>query len=243
MIDNGIGTGRIDQPMTCCGCEVRHNGICSALNAAELAELSKQSRRSCHHAGDKLIGESTEIVSYANVIRGVVKLSKVLEDGRQQLVGLQFAPDLIGRIYGTESQNTIEAASVVELCRVPRSSLETLVADNPRLQARILKQTLKDLDEARDWMVTLGRKTASEKISCFLYLIASHVDPDLRRDPSRPVRFELPLSRADIGDFLGLTIETVSRQLTKLRLEGVIRIVNHRHVEVTELRRLLARCG
>jgi CRP/FNR family transcriptional regulator len=89
-------------------------------------------------------------------------------------------------------------------------------------------------------MVTLGRKTASEKVASFLYLIATQFDPAAgggRR------AFDLPLTRTDIADFLGLTIETVSRQLSKLRAERIVVITGVRHVEIPSLAALKARCG
>lgn len=112
------------------------------------------------------------------------------------------------------------------------------MAEAPGLEHRLHEQTLKELDEARDWMLTLGRKTAQEKVASFLYLIASHVDPE----EGMANEFDLPLSRADIAYYLGLTIETVSRQITKLRKDEVIRIENNRHVLVPVMERL-KRCA
>jgi CRP/FNR family transcriptional regulator len=100
-------------------------------------------------------------------------------------------------------------------------------------------QTLRELDEARDWMVTLGRKTAAEKVASFLYLIASHTEPA----ETAEMVFDLPLTRADIGDFLGLTIETVSRQMSRLKADGIIEISQYRHVSVPDMARLRLRCG
>jgi CRP/FNR family transcriptional regulator, anaerobic regulatory protein len=224
-----------DVPVLCQSCEARHRGMCGVLDASELVDLARHTHKARHAPGSELIGDSTEIRSYANVMKGVVKLSKVLEDGRQQLVGLQFAPDFLGRLFATESVVTAEAASEVDLCVVPKRALEALMADNPALEHRLMQQTLRELDEAREWMVTLGRKTAQEKVASFLFLIASHADPSHAKEA---VRFDLPLSRADIADFLGLTIETVSRQMTKLRQSGAIHIENNRHVEVTDIERL-----
>lgn len=227
-------------PILCRNCQSRRLGMCAALNAEQLARLSRHSRHVHHHAGDQLMADAMPISSYGNLLRGVVKLSKVLEDGRQQVVGLQFAPDLMGRLFANESRVTAEAASDVDLCVVSKSAMESVLRDSPELEHRIMLQTLRELDEARDWMVTLGRKTAAEKVASFLYLIASHADPD----QDEPVTsFDLPLSRADIGDFLGLTIETVSRQMSKLRADGVIGIENYRHVMVPDLARLRVRCG
>ncbi|WMT86118.1 Crp/Fnr family transcriptional regulator [Pelagibacterium sp. 26DY04] len=230
-----------DMPVLCRSCEVRHGGLCGALDADQLLTLSRHTRMVRRPAGDELIADDTEITRYANLMRGVVKLSKMLEDGRQQMVGLQFAPDFLGRLYATQNRVTAEAASEVELCMIPREALEKLVAEHPALEHRLLEQTLRELDEARDWMVTLGRKTAGEKVASFLYMVALHIDP-LNRE-RKTIIFELPLSRADIADFLGLTIETVSRQLTLLRKDGVISVENSRRFTIPDLTRLQARCG
>ena len=227
-------------PTLCRSCEVRHKGMCGALSPDELTFLSHHTRQVAQAAGDELIGESTDVASYDNIMRGVVKLSKTLEDGRQQIVGLQFAPDLVGRLYAAESPITAEATTDVDVCRVPKAVLERLLEQNPSLRKRLMQQSLRELDEARDWMVTLGRKTAAEKVASLLYLVATHLDPDAQGD--RRV-FDLPMSRLDIADYLGLTIETVSRQLSKLKTAGVITITATRPFEVASLSRLKTRCG
>ncbi|WP_205910242.1 helix-turn-helix domain-containing protein [Rhizobium sp. FKY42] len=229
-----------DIPELCKSCEVRHKGMCGALNAMELTFLSKHTRQISQPAGEELVGESTDIDAYDNIIRGVVKLSKTLEDGRQQIVGLQFAPDLVGRLYASESPMTAEAASDVDVCRVPRRILERLIDGNPELRKRLMDQSLRELDEARDWMVTLGRKTAAEKVASLLLLIATHLDPDAEGEKRV---FDLPVSRLDIADYLGLTIETVSRQLSKLKGEKVISITANRHIEVLSFTKLRVRAG
>ena len=227
-------------PKICRSCEARHRGICGVLSETELLELSRHSRQITHRAGETVIGDTEEINSYAAVMHGVIKLSKVLEDGRQQVVGLQFAPDFLGRLFGKESTLNTNAASEVELCRMPKAVIERLVATNPALEGLLLEQTLRELDEAREWMVTLGRKTATEKVASFLYLIATHKDPT---HEDKAISSDLPLTRADIADFLGLTTETVSRQFTNLKRNGVIEIEQHRHLRVPDFDRLKRYCG
>ena len=230
-------------PRICQSCEPRHRGICGVLRPEELVALSRSARQVTAQAGAELIADSEPIDTYANVMHGVVKLSKMLADGRQQVVGLQFAPDFLGRLFARESRVTAEAASEVGLCRFPRSALDALVNANPDLERRLLEQALAELDEAREWMVTLGRKTASEKVASLLYLLATHLEPVPAEPKGKAAAFDLPLTRSDIGDFLGLTVETVSRQLTKLRIDKVIAIQNNRHVDILDLDRLRARCG
>jgi CRP/FNR family transcriptional regulator len=227
-------------PVLCRACEARHRGICGALTPDELVALARHTHKETHAPGAGLIADGGEVDSYANVMSGVVKLSKVLEDGRQQVVGLQFAPDFLGRLYADESAVAAEAASGVELCVMPKAAFERLVAETPHLEHRIMKQTLRELDEARDWMVTLGRKTALERVASLLLLVATHGDPNAA--DAENARFELPLSRGDIADYLGLTIETVSRQLGKLKRIGVIRLDGARGVDVPDLGALRELC-
>lgn len=228
-------------PVLCQACEARHQGLCGALDAEELVQLSKVSTRKEVKPGTALIGDSEQVTQYSNILSGVVKLTKILADGRQQIVGLQFAPDFLGRPFKEESGTNAEAATTVRLCSFPRGAVERLMDRSSSLEHRLLQQTLKELDEARGWMVTLGRKTAAEKVSSFLYLIATNSNPEA--DEDNGAVFELPLTRADIADFLGLTIETVSRQMTKLRKDGVIAIENNRTVTVPDLDRLAQRAS
>jgi CRP/FNR family transcriptional regulator len=225
-------------PVLCLSCEARHRGVCGALTEKQLIALSKTTSRKVVKPGTELIIAAEPITSYANVLSGIVKLSKLLEDGRQQIVGLQYAPDFLGRPLRAESLVAAEAATDVEICSFPRSAMERAMAESPELEHKLLEQSLSELDEAREWMVTLGRKTAQEKIASFLYMIAAHLDPDADLDGDPEMTFDLPLTRADIADFLGLTIETVSRQLTKLRKSGVISIENNRHITIPSLDRL-----
>lgn len=229
-----------DVPVLCRSCEARHKGLCGALTADQLTVLARSSSKHRAEAGRELVGDAEEVEAYSNVLSGVVKLSKTLSDGRQQIVGLQFAPDFLGRPFRRESTVTAEAATGVDLCSFPRSALERMMAEAPDLEHRLLHQTLKELDQARDWMVMLGRKTAAERLASFLLMIARNIDPT--SDQPR-VTFDLPLSRADIADFLGLTIETVSRQLTRLRTDGVVRIENSRRVTIADVAKLECLAG
>lgn len=230
-----------DVPIICRSCEARHKGICGALSAEQLTYLSKHTTKTVVEKEHELLATGNDIERYSNILSGVVKLTKLMADGRQQIVGLQFAPDFLGRPFKQQSDLSAEAATNVRVCSFPKSVLEEIIRQTPEMEHRLYQQTLKELDEAREWMLTLGRKTASEKVASFLYMIAENIDPEMD-DASGPVRFELPLKRADIADFLGLTIETVSRQLTKLRKAGVIEIENNRTVIVPHLSSLNNAC-
>jgi CRP/FNR family transcriptional regulator, anaerobic regulatory protein len=226
-------------PLLCQSCEARHKGICGALAPDELIELSKHTIKTSFAAEAEIAPAGQKIERQSNIMSGVVKLSKLTADGRQQLVGLQFAPDFLGRPFARQSEVSAEAATEVRVCSFPASVLDSFIRRNPALEHRLHEQALRELEEARDWMLTLGRKTAAEKVASFLYLIATHGNPEAEKTTGH-LHFDIPLKRSDIADFLGLTIETVSRQLTKLRFAGIVTIINNRTVEVADLERLKA---
>lgn len=228
-------------PIVCRSCEARHRGICGALEPDQLVHLSKHTNKTQHGADAELMAAGEESHHYSNVIKGVVKLTKLMADGRQQIVGLQFSPDFLGRPFRKQNDSYAEAANDVHLCSFPKNILEEMVKQSPELEHRLHEQALKQLDDARDLMLTLGRKTATEKVATFLYMIASHADPEMEQGAGA-LEFELPLKRADIADFLGLTIETVSRQMTKLRKSGTIDIKNNRIISVHNLNALRDAC-
>ncbi len=236
------GAGVEPMPSLCMACTARHRGICGALEDHELRELAGRTAKRRVDAGRTLQADGEQVAGYANLLQGVVKLSKTLADGRQQIVGLQFPPDFVGRPFGRESRLSAEAVSEVELCTFPRAVLEDMLQRHPELERRLFEQTLLELDEARDWLLTLGRKTARERVASLLYMIARHVPAETPDDAAErsSVSFDLPLTRADMADFLGLTIETVSRQITRLRQEGIIKLMANRQITVPELDRLAA---
>lgn len=228
-------------PVICRACEARHKGICGALTSEQLLKLSKFTDRNVISPGTVITAVDTETERFSNVLQGVVKLSSLTPDGRQQIVGLQFAPDFLGRPFGKRSAVDVEAATQVHLCSFPKKVLEGIISESSELEHRLHEQALNQLDDARDWMLALGRKNAAEKIAFFLHWVAMHSDPE--RENNEELYLKLPLKRAAIADFLGLTIETVSRQFTKLRKDGLIDIVDRNTIIIHALEKLASRAN
>ena len=229
----------------CDHCPVRHQAVCGSLDDIQVKKLSQIAHRRKVPAGQTIISDAEPVDFFANVISGAVKLTKTLPDGRQQIVGLLFAPDFLGRAYSRSNPYTAEAATEVEICTFPNGAFERLVQEYPGLQQRLFQHTLDELDAARDWMLLLGRKTAEEKVASFLYMLArrSQINGCGQHDKPANASFELPLTRADMADFLGLTIETVSRQLTRLKTSNVIRLSTNRLIMVPDVKRLAQVAG
>jgi CRP/FNR family transcriptional regulator len=215
------------------------------MDDAQLKKLAQIAHRKQLSAGQTIISDEDPVDFFANVVSGTVKLTKTLPDGRQQIVGLLFAPDFLGRAYSKHNPYTAEAATDVEICTFPNVAFERLVGEYPGLQQRLFQHTLDELDAARDWMLLLGRKTAEEKVASFLYMLArrSMLTGCVHKGTDGAAAFELPLTRADMADYLGLTIETVSRQLTRLKTSNVIRLSTNRLIMVPVLERLAQAAG
>lgn len=227
-------------PVLCVSCEARHRGACGVLSPDKLLQLSKHSSKQQFDSQQEIQGEGEKVERYATILKGIVKLSKLASDGRKQIVGLQFAPDFLGRPFAKLSGITVEAATEVRVCSFPRAVIDDMVKQSPELKQNLLDQALRELDEARDWMLTLGRKHATEKVATFLCLLATNLDPERGEHETGSIVFEIPLTRSEIADFLGLTIETVSRQITHLRKAGLISIENNRLITVQDIAKLRA---
>ncbi len=216
-------------PAVCAACAVRNSSLCGALSSEELAELNAISHRKSLKPGQVHVIEGDQALDFANVTQGVAKLLRGAEDGRQQIVGLLMPSDFIGGTMRTEADEpyTIEAVSDLELCIFPRDGFQALLDRYPALERKLLERTLNELQLARDWMVLLGRKTARERVATFVL----HVAGKMRNHGCHgAIGFDLPLGRGDIADHIGLTIETVSRQITQLRKDGIIDMQGARHV-------------
>ena len=221
---------------TCRACAIRSKALCRALPDVALDQINRISRRRRVPAGRALFNEDEASNLVATVLSGVAKVSVSLADGRTQVVALHFPSDFVGRPFANGPAPLTEAATDVELCCFERSRFESLLAENKGLEELLVRQMMADLDTARDWMLLLGHKTAEERLASLLLLCANRMEPpDCAAEPSvQPRRFELPLSRTEIAQYLGLTIETVSRMLKRLSTDGVIAIESGRGIRVLD---------
>jgi CRP/FNR family nitrogen fixation transcriptional regulator len=167
-------------------------------------------------AGEEIFSEGDCCDVFYKVVSGTVRTGKLLPDGRRQIDGFQLAGDLFGLESGDCHRFTAEAVDAVEVMVYRRGTLSGLVQANPAFGERLMASMLTSLDRAHHHAVLLGRKTAVEKMASFLL--------DLARRTSRTDRVDLPMQRMDIADYLGLTIETVSRTLSQMVRAGLIRL-------------------
>lgn len=232
-------TRPVSARIACDKCEVRDRALCSALPSVEAQRVHRIAFRRVFQPG-RVIGCGDRAPDwYAVIVSGVVKLVKSQADGRQQIVALQFPADFIGRPFGKPDALFAEAATELELCCFAKPAFETLMREQPGLEHALLQRTFDELEAARRWMFVLGRQSAQEKVASFLLLVMQRMDRVCGQTLGQPqCKFELPLSRTEIGEYLGLTIETVSRQFRQLKLQGIIETQGKRTVIVHDMARL-----
>ncbi|MFN7223798.1 MAG: transcriptional regulator FnrL [Paracoccaceae bacterium] len=228
----------------CGDCPIRHRAVCARCDADELQKLEQIKYYRSYQAGQTVIWSGDRMDFVASVVTGIATLTQTMEDGRRQMVGLLLPSDFVGRPGRDTAAYDVTATTDLVMCCFRKKPFEELMASTPHVAQRLLQMTLDELDAAREWMLLLGRKTAREKIASLLAIIARR-DASLKSSTSMAnvTTFDLPLTREEMADYLGLTLETVSRQMSALKRDGVITLEGKRHVKVPSLDLLMEETG
>ncbi len=235
--------GGLKPQQNCGNCPIHTRAICARCEPDELRMLEEIKYYRSFEAGQTVIWAGDRMDFVASVVTGVATLTKTLEDGRMQIVGLILPSDFVGRPGRDTTPYDVTATTDLLMCCFRKKQFEAMMNSTPHIAHRLLAMTLDELDAAREWMVLLGRKTAREKTASLLAIIARRsAEPAMPMSTNRAA-FYLPLTRATMADYLGLTLETVSRQISALRQDGIIVLQGLRHVVVPDLDRLLAEAG
>jgi CRP/FNR family nitrogen fixation transcriptional regulator len=189
-----------------------------AANLPQRVQPAAYGARRTFDRGEEIFAEGEPCSVFYKVVSGTVRTGKLLSDGRRQIDAFHFPGDVFGLESGETHRFTAEAVDHVVVVAYRRRNFGGLVQSDPTFGEQVMSSMLSSLDRAHDHMVLLGRKTALEKMATFLLEIAA------RRDNAD--RAELPMQRTDIADHLGLTIETVSRTLTQMARDGLIRLAD-----------------
>jgi CRP/FNR family transcriptional regulator len=214
----------------CGACPVRSLTVCAALEEEELSRLADIVQTQRIDAHQTIFSEGDQAANMFNVTAGTVKLYKLLPDGRRQITGFLFSGDFMGLAVNDRFAYSAETITATSVCRFPRRKMEQLMEEFPKLQRRLFSLASNELAAAQDQMLLLGRKTAKEKIASFLLTLAQRAVRRGQKD--NPVH--VPMSRADIADYLGLTTETVSRTFTQLKASGMIRLIEGSKIQIVE---------
>lgn len=170
----------------------------------------------------EIYAQDEEVEMLYRVVRGVVRTSRVTADGRRQVGDFYYPGDLFGLEPGPDHRFAAEALTDCEVMVVRRGAVRAFAGD-AELDRAILEATRQEMERLQDHVVMLGRKSARERVACFLMSIAQRQHDD---------QVNLPMGRQDMADYLGLTIETVSRMLTQLQGDNIVAFPSTRRFQV-----------
>lgn len=205
-------------PSPCDHCGARPYSFCDVLEGQEFQRLAAITLGRSHSPRQTIVEEGQTADHLINIVSGTVKLIRSLSDGRVQIVGFLKRGDFLGIPPGGHYSVGAEAITPVETCTFSRPAFERVLNEFPTLERRLFDLASNDIAAARDHLLLLGRKSARERVATFLNLMAAKAQCGHSAAPS----VELPMTRVEIADYLGMTMETVSRTLNAFRTEGLI---------------------
>lgn len=200
-------------PLRCAGCAARPLAFCSTLPDEDLEALDRLAVRRTLHDGARLseVGDANDYC--AHVLRGLLKLQVLSADGRVQTVAILNSGDFFGQLFNDRSRLTSVAAGEVDLCVYSRVALEQLASRRPAIMRALLTSMSNSLEAARHRQISFAQKPAIARLAEFL-----------AEQTKRGSEVLLPLNRTDLANYLGMPIETLSRQLSKLKSDDVISV-------------------
>ena len=219
----------------CQHCKTRFLSVCSALDNQELHALAEIVDPRCVSAKTTLFTQGEEAASVFNITEGMARLYKLLPDGRRQIIGFALAGDFLGLSLSDRFSFSADAVDDMRVCRMSRVRFSQQLDEMPHLMRRLHEMAANELMIAQDQLVVLGRRSAEERVAVFLLGLRKRFARMHHLSPTVP----LPMSRQDIADYLGLTIETVSRTFSKLFKEKTLLNVPD-GVRILELDKLMS---
>jgi CRP/FNR family transcriptional regulator len=223
---------------SCARCSVRLISVCAALSVDDLKDMEIMSHGARFAARDVIVAQGEPAESVFTVTEGLVRLYRLLTDGRRQVIGFALPGDFLGLSLFDSYSFSADAVTDTVVCRFPRKSFVAYVEKRPQLMRRLHEFASHELSLAQDQVVLLGRRSAEERLSTLLLMLRDR----LRRLGHAPPYLPLAMNRQDIADYLGLTVETVSRTFTKLAKAKLIVVVPEgvRLLREPELERIVA---
>jgi CRP/FNR family transcriptional regulator len=219
---------------SCDACLARRGTLCAALDAAGLRRLQEISQVEEVAAGRWIVHPGDAATTVFILREGHANVARVTRDGKRQILAFAFPGDFFGFTFEERYVYGAWADSDVSICRIPRERFDEFVETTPGFERHLRQQLTRLLDSAQELIFTLGRKNAIERVAAFVWYLQYRQRKLGRERPGAAI----PMSRTDIADFLGLTPESVSRAMTRLKRDGLIRLPSPVEVEIPDLARL-----
>jgi CRP/FNR family transcriptional regulator len=204
---------------------VRSTALCGVLDNQALADFRSLGWTLKLAPGQSLFHQGDPATRVFTLTSGTLKLYRLLADGRRQVTGFMHPGDFLGISIDDEHAFSAEALEQTQLCWFPRNRFDDFTEEHGAMERELYRMAAHELAAAQRQFVLLGRKTALERLASFLLELAERVDG---------MEVELPMSRSDIADYLGLTKETVSRVLSALKRDRIVRLAALDRVEILD---------
>jgi CRP/FNR family transcriptional regulator, nitrogen fixation regulation protein len=200
------------------------NSTATALRTDALGDvMSQMGLRMSFARDEEIFGQDEEADLVYLIVDGAVRTTRLMSDGRRQIGDFYFAGELFGLEHGETHKFSAEALSDCTVQVLKRSALRKLAETDPTIERMVWQATARELDRAHEHVLLLGRKTACERVASLLARVAERFGSDSA---------ELPMGRQDMADYLGLTIETVSRMLSQLQQSAIVRFSGIRNFRI-----------
>jgi CRP/FNR family transcriptional regulator len=226
--------------LVCDQCPVAERAVCAVLSDTDRASLARLGRHRRYARGETILAAGDDGNVCATLVSGAAKISSIDRDGTERIVALVHPAGLMGQLFGPSQSHHVIALTDSEACIFPRAIFEKMADDHPELARRLLGEALRELGESRELIDLISKRQAKARLAALLLAFARAASPAPCHDA---VIFDLPLTRGEMAQLLGVTIETVSRNLVAMEREGLLRRHGAHGIELLDRARLAAVVG
>lgn len=217
--------------LACESCPVRDRAACSALSVEERAQLSRIGRHRDVRRGETVMAAGDDNIACATLISGALKIASYDSEGTERILSLVHPAGFVGEMFAPLAHHDVVALADSRLCVFSRHEYEAAVERFPALANALLRRSATDLFETRSLIDLMGRRAAQVRVAGLIVAFSKAAsDSPCHSTPD----FDLPLTRGEMAGLLGLTIETVSRQLSRLEKQGIIKRHGARGIEIRD---------
>lgn len=217
--------------LACGSCPVRDRAACSALSGNERAKLARIGRHRDVKRGETIMAAGDDNIACATLISGALKIVSYDSEGTERILSLIHPAGFVGEMFAPVAHHDVVALADSRLCVFSRTEYEAAVREFPALATALLRRSATDLFETRSLIDLMGRRSAEARVAGLVDAFAKAASDS----PCHPAaQFDLPLTRGEMAGLLGLTIETVSRQFSRLEKQGMIKRRGARGIEIRD---------
>jgi|TARA_B100000929_G_C15489093_1_gene413786 CRP/FNR family transcriptional regulator len=219
----------------CSLCKIRSYSFCRCLNDKDLQIFHDISTEKKYRNNQNIFLQQDKSSNLYNITEGNVKIYQLLNDGRIQIIGFLYPGDFFGSYKNGKYNYSADAIGEVRACVFAQEKLDKYIEKNIPLAKELLHLTSHELTLAQDRMSVLGKFGATERLGKFIF----NVSEQRKRIGWKNNPISLPMTRQDIADYLGLTIETVSREFSKLKTSNIIKILSAKQIFISDFEKLV----